>query len=155
MVTGLVAVVAVLPSCSTTRSKRASPTAATTVATATSSSSSSSSTTIAVVSTTGSTSRPPTTLPASSPEGSAAALYAAWTNGDRAAAERVAQPQAAAALFARRWQAGDGWTFAECSGAAGSIICAWQRPSGEQLLVRVQNTTGGSPATVSDVRFQP
>jgi hypothetical protein len=67
----------------------------------------------------------------------------------------VAQPDAVAALFARPWQAGDGWTFAGCSGAAGSIICTWQRPSGQQVLFRVQNVTGGQPVTVLDVRFQP
>ena len=79
-------------------------------------------------------------------------LYEAWTRGDRAAAEKVAQPDAVATLFARRWQAGDGWAFAECSGAAGSTICSWQRPGGEMLL-RVQNVTSGRP--VAEVRFQP
>jgi hypothetical protein len=58
-------------------------------------------------------------------------------------------------LFARRWQAGDGWSFAECTGAAGSLICTWQRPAGQQLLFRVRNMTGGLPVTVSEVRFQP
>ena len=94
-------------------------------------------------------------MPASSPEGFAQALYAAWTRDDRAGAEKVAQPQAVADLFARRWQASDGWSFAECSGAAGSLICTWQRPSGQQLLLRVRNVTGGLPVTVSEVRFQP
>jgi hypothetical protein len=92
---------------------------------------------------------------AASPEGHATALYEAWTRADRAAAERVAQPEAVTALFTRRWQAGDGWAFAECSGAAGSVICTWQRPSGQQLLLRVQNRTGGLPVTVAEVRFQP
>ena len=118
-------------------------------------STSTSSTTITVVTTTAAPSRPATTAPAaSSPEGHAKALYEAWTRGDRAAAETVAEPEAVAALFARPWQAGDGWSFSECSGAAGSIICTWERPSG-RLLFRVQNVTGGVPVTVSDVRFQP
>jgi len=97
----------------------------------------------------------PTTAPPSSPEGHAETLYAAWTRGDVAAAEKVAQPQAVATLFARRWQGSDGWSFAECSGAAGSVICTWKRPSGQQLLVRVQSAAGGLPVSVSDVRFQP
>lgn len=122
-------------------------------ATSTTSSSPPSSTSTAV-STTAVTSRPTTTTPASSPEGHANALYEAWTRGDRAAAEKVARPEAVSGLFARRWQAADGWSFVECSGAAGSIICTWQRPAG-QLLLRVQNVTGGVPVTVTDVRFQP
>jgi hypothetical protein len=97
---------------------------------------------------------PATTSPASSPEGYAKALFAAWTRGDRAAAARVAQPAAVAALFARPWHADDGWSFADCSGAAGSVICMWQRPAG-QLLFRVQNVTGGVPVSVAEVRFQP
>jgi hypothetical protein len=118
---------------------------------ATSSSSSSSSTTTVVPATTV-TSRATTTLPALSPEASAKALYDAWARGDRAAAETVAQPEAVATLFARRWQAADGWAFAECSGAAGSTICAWQRPGG-QLMLRVQNAAAGR--AVAEVRFQP
>jgi len=82
-------------------------------------------------------------------------LYAAWMRGDRAAADKVALTQAVTDLFARQWQTGDGWSFAECSGAAGSVICTWQRPSGQQLLFRIQNMAGGLPVTVSDVRFQP
>lgn len=105
--------------------------------------------------TTATTSRPTTSSPASSPAGFARLLYEAWTQGDRVAAGKVAQPEAVSALFARPWQAGDGWTFAECSGAAGSVICVWQRPGGQQVLFRVQNVTGGLPVTVSEVRFQP
>lgn len=148
--TGLMTVVALLASCSN-GDKRASAPPSTTLEATTSSSSSSSSTTTAAPFTTV-TSRPPTTAAPLSAEGSARALYDAWTRGDRAAADNVAQPAAVAALFARRWQPADGWSFAECSGAAGSLICAWQRPSG-QLLMRVQNVAGGRP--VAEVRFQP
>ncbi len=111
--------------------------------------------TTTVVTSTTAVPRPTTSALASSPEGHAQALYAAWTRGDVAAAGRVAQPEAVSALFARQWQASDGWTFGQCSGAAGSVICTWQRPAGEQLLVRVQSRTGGVPVTVSEVRFQP
>jgi len=153
MAAGVLTAAALLASCSNGGDKRASAPPPTTVDVTTSSSSSSSSTST-VVSTTTVASRPTTTSPASSPEGHAKALYDAWTKGDRAAAAKVAQPEAVTALFARPWQPGDGWAFVECGGAAGSIICTWQRPSG-QLLFRVQNVTGGVPVTVSDVRFQP
>jgi len=101
--------------------------------------------------TTSVTSRPATSAPASA-EAQAKALYAAWAAGHRAAAARVAEAEAVTALFARPWQASDGWTFAECSGAAGSLICAWRRPAGQMVLLRVQNAT---PAVVAEVRFQP
>jgi hypothetical protein len=96
------------------------------------------------------TSRPPATA-ASSPEVAAKSLYEAWTRGDRAAAARVAEPAAVTTLFGRTWQAGDGWAFSECTGAAGSFICTWARPAGQQVLMRVLN----APATVAEVRFQP
>ena len=151
----MVTAAALLASCSNGGDKRVSaPPPTTPEATTTSSSSSSSSTSTPVSTTTTVASRPTTTSPASSPEGHAKALYEAWTKGDRAAAEKVAQPEAVTALFARPWQPGDGWAFVECGGAAGSTICTWQRPSG-QLLFRVQNVTGGVPVTVSEVRFQP
>lgn len=84
-------------------------------------------------------------------ENAAQALYDAWTRADRAAAGAVAQPAAVAALFARPWQAGDGWAPAGCTGAAGSLVCTWQRPGDQQVLMRVAN----APATVAEVRFQP
>ena len=149
--TGVVIAASLLASCSRGGDKRASAPPPTTLEATTSSSSSSSSTTTVAPATTV-TSRPATTSPALSPETSAKALYDAWTRGDRAAAETVAQPEAVTTLFTRRWQATDGWAFAECSGAAGSTICAWQRPGG-QLMLRVQNATSGR--AVAEVRFQP
>ena len=148
---GLVAAVALLAACSSGGDKRASAPPPTTLDLTTSSSSSSSSTTTVVPATTV-TSRPTTTVPSLSPEAAATALYEAWTRGDRAAAERVAQPAAVNTLFTRRWQAGEGWSFAECSGAAGSTICTWQRTGG-QLMLRVQNATSGR--AVAEVRFAP
>jgi len=85
----------------------------------------------------------------------AKAFFAAWAAGDRAAAAKVGQADAVDVLFARRWQAADGWTFSECSGAAGSLICTWRRPSGQELLLRVQAGTGGVAVSVAEVRFQP
>ncbi|MGI8810132.1 MAG: hypothetical protein ACR2KK_20260 [Acidimicrobiales bacterium] len=143
--------VALLASCSNGDDGRTSAPPPTTLEVTTSSSSPSSSTTT-VVTTTAVTSRSTTTVPPLSPEASAKALYDAWTRADRTAAEKVAQPAAVTELFNRRWQAGDGWSFSECSGAAGSLICTWQRPAG-QLLMRVQNAASGLP--VAEVRFQP
>jgi len=147
-------VLASLSACSGNGRDRTAPAAPTTAeANTTSSTSSSSSTTTVVTSTTAA--RPTTTSPAASPEGHATALYEAWMRADQGAAGRVAQAEAVTALFARRWQAGDGWTFSECTGAAGSLICTWRRPGGQELLLRVRNSTGGLPITVSEARFQP
>ncbi len=146
--------VVALSSCSNADDQTAAPTTAT-VAPVSSVSSVSSTTTPAPTTTTTATPRSTTTAVAASPEGFARTLYDAWTRGDRSAAARVAAPEAVTALFARPWQASDGWTFSECSGAAGSLICTWARPAGQQVLFRVRNITGGLPVTVLEVRFQP
>lgn len=146
----VVVVLAVLTACSDGDDDGAAPAATTAlVATTTSSSTPSSSTTTVPPSSTV-TSRPATTVGVS-PESAAKSLYDAWMRGDRAAAARVAQPAAVTTLFGRAWQAGDGWAFSECTGAAGSTICTWARPGGQQVLLRVQN----APAMVAEVRFQP
>ena len=150
--TVLLAVTALNASCSNGTSSRSSPSTTAAFEASTSSVATSTSTTTVVSSTTA-TSRLTTTSVASSPESYAAALYAAWTQGDRAAAARVAEPQAVTDLFSRQWLAGDGWSFAECSGAAGSVICTWRRPAGQQLLLRVQ--AAGRTVAVAEVRFQP
>ncbi len=138
-----------MTSCADGDGDEAAPVVTTAVEATTSSTLNSSSTTTVPPASTA-TSRPATTT-GITPETAAKSLYEAWTKGDRTAAARVAQPAAVTALFARTWQAGDGWAFSECSGAAGSSICAWARLSGQQVLFRVQN----SPATVAEVRFQP
>ena len=145
------AAVALLTSCSDDDDEEdgAAP-AVTTVNEATTSSSTSSSSTTTVPSGSTATSRPPTTA-SISPESAARSLYDAWSRGDRTAAARVAQPAAVTTLFARAWQASDGWAFSECTGAAGSFICTWGRPSGQQVLFRVQSM----PVSVAEVRFQP
>jgi hypothetical protein len=149
------AALGLLPSCAGRDDDgNAAPAVTTTVVAATSPAPSSSSTTTPAPATTV-TSRVATTVATTTPEATARALFEAWTKGDRAAAGKVAQAAAVTALFARPWQASDGWTFAECNGAAGSLICTWQRPAGQQLLFRVQNLTGGLPVTVAEVRFQP
>lgn len=148
------AVLSVLGGCAKSTNTSAARSPATAPVTVTSSSSSSSSSTTLPAATT-TTARATTTTSAPSPEALAKALYEAWTKGDRAAAAKVAQPAAVTAIFARTWQAADGWSFVDCTGAAGSLICTWQRPSGQQLLMRVQNATGGVPVTVAEARFQP
>jgi len=122
----------------------------TTVAAPVTSSSSSTTTSTTMVAPATSVTPPPTS--ATTPQARATAFYEAWTRGDRAAAMSLGEPEAVATLFARTWSVADGWSFSECSGAAGSLICAWQRPSG-QLLLRVRNATGGLPVSVTDVRF--
>jgi len=107
-------------------------------------------TTVAAAVTTTTTASTP--APASGPEERARAFYEAWTRGDRASAAALGEAEAVTTLFGRTWSAGDGWAFAECSGAAGSVICAWDRPSG-QLLLRVESASGDKPVTVSEVRF--
>ncbi len=86
------------------------------------------------------------------PQDQAKAFYDAWSKGDRTAATALGEPAAVAAIFARPWSAADGWTFSECSGAAGSAICAWQGGPG-QLQMLVRGATGGLAVTVVDVKF--
>ena len=145
----MVTFLAVLTSCSDGDDDGAAPAVTTTVETTTSSSTTSSSTTTVPPASTV-TSRPATTV-GLSPESAAKSLFEAWTKGDRAAAATVAQPAAVTTLFGRTWRASDGWAFSECTGAAGSLICTWARPSGQQVLFRVQN----APGRVAEVRFQP
>jgi len=95
-------------------------------------------------------STPPVT--ASTPEEQAKAFYEAWSKGDRAKASALGEPAAVAAIFARPWSAGDGWSFSECSGAAGSEICTWQGGS-QELKLLVRGDSGGLSVTVVDVRF--
>jgi len=82
------------------------------------------------------------------------ATYDAWAAGDRAAADRVAEPAAADTLFTRTWTSADGWAFLRCEGAAGSVFCVWQRP-GEQLLIKAGNTAGGGPVNAVVFRASP
>ncbi|MBA3267269.1 MAG: hypothetical protein H0T70_03290 [Acidimicrobiia bacterium] len=147
---GAIALVAVTGACSGGSDDGAAtlPTAPTTASTTPPPTTEPSTTVVSSVETT----TPPPPTSSSSPEAQARALYDAWTRGDRAAAVTLAEPEAVTMLFARTWQAGDGWTFAECSGAAGSVICAWNGPS-EQLLLRVQSGSGDQPVTVSEIRF--
>jgi len=148
------AALAFLTGCSSGAGTSSGAPVATTAAPATEPTSSTSSTSTTEASSTTTAPRATTTVARLTPEASAKALFAAWTAGDRAAAAKVAQASAVDTLFARAWRAADGWAFSECSGAAGSTICTWKRTSGEQLLMRVQNATGGGSVSVAEIRFQ-
>jgi hypothetical protein len=81
-------------------------------------------------------------------------LFQAWANGDQSTAANYATGEALATLFARAYNAGDGWTFDTCEGAAGHFICTWKRPGGN-LSLKGNNNTGAPFYFVQDVRFQP
>jgi hypothetical protein len=59
-------------------------------------------------------------------------FYNAWTYNDRASARKSGTPDAVGTLFARTWQASDGWTFVGTEGAAGHLYDTWSRPGSEQ-----------------------
>lgn len=80
-------------------------------------------------------------------------VYDAWSRNDRWAAAMEAMPQAVAALFARSWDASDGWSFVRCEGAMGHLFCKWQR-SGEQLVLRINDNAGAPFYFVEDVSFE-
>ncbi len=83
-------------------------------------------------------SRSPVDAAASSAEEVARAAFTAWRTGDDATLRSLATPEAADAAIAARAVGGDGWSFARCDGAAGSLYCTWTR--GAQVLTeRVSN----------------
>ncbi len=92
-------------------------------------------------------------LRASSAAAAADLVYQAWTKSDRAAAAYEAIPLAIEQLFARNWQAADGWTPAGCEGAAGSFVCKWQR-TGETLSLEGNDSTGAPFYYVNNVTFE-
>lgn len=102
-----------------------------------------------------------TTTAPTNPEQFAKALYADWQAGDRTAAATVASPEAVDQLFEFAYEplptnAGptDPYTFQNCEGAAGSIICTWSGQDNAQIVMTVRNTTGGLPVLVVNVTRQ-
>ena len=93
-------------------------------------------------------------LASQSGQGAADAVFTAWANGDRAAALKNATPQAVNQLFARTWQASDGWSFAGCGVAAGSFLCTWNRP-GQQLVLEGNDNTGAPFTYIRNAAFEP
>jgi len=113
-------------------------------------------------STTGSTIATTTTTTAPScadTQSCAQALYAAWKQGDRAAAAKVAAPAAVTKMFSHPYapiQTSSGpqdpFRFTNCTGAAGSAICVFDGQD-QQIQMRVRNSTGGLPIEVEEVKW--
>ena len=61
-------------------------------------------------------------------------VFQAWTKNDQATASYYATPGALISLFARPWNATDGWVFAGCNAAAGHAFCTWNRTGGKLVL---------------------
>jgi peptidoglycan hydrolase-like protein with peptidoglycan-binding domain len=93
-------------------------------------------------------------LRASSGAAAADLVYQAWTKNDRSTAAYEAIPLAIEQLFARTWNASDGWTSAGCGVAAGTFGCTWQR-TGEKLILEGNDSTGAPFYYVNNVTFQP
>ncbi len=103
-----------------------------------------------------------TTVVSADPQGYAVALFNAWKAADRAAASRVASPDAVNQMFAVPYQAQsssngpvDPFSFEGCQGAAGSMICTWKAQGVGTIAMRVRNTTGGLPVLVVEVQRSP
>ena len=87
------------------------------------------------------------------PEGTAMALYDAWTQADPGAANLVATHEAVMTLFARPWQPSDGWTFEHSDGTAGHTYFVWGRP-GEELALGVATMHEVEENQVDQVLFR-
>ena len=81
-------------------------------------------------------------------------VFQAWSNNDQVAASHNATPQALSTLFGRPWNAADGWTFANCGGAAGHVYCTWNRAGGN-LVVGGPDPGGGPIAGVVQMSWLP
>jgi len=79
-------------------------------------------------------------------------VFQAWSNNDQVAASHNATPQALSTLFGRPWNAADGWTFANCGGAAGHVYCTWNRAGGS-LVVGGPDPGGGLYIYADSVTF--
>jgi hypothetical protein len=87
-------------------------------------------------------------------------LYAAWQNGDRAAAAKVATPQAVTQIFAINTAEGSGLTFDGCRKTGTQPVpkvCTYSRPGGE-LTITVSVVEGkrvASAATLGPAATTP
>ena len=82
----------------------------------------------------------------------AQSLFQAWSNNDQVTAANYATADALATLFARPWNASDGWTFDKCGGAAGHFICNWNG-TGKTLTMDGNDNTGAPFYYVMSVQF--
>jgi hypothetical protein len=80
-------------------------------------------------------------------------LFAAWQNGDRTAAAKVASADAVNQMFARAYPASGPYSFSNCGPAAGSLYCTWNGQHGASLQMTVRTLTGGLPIQVEMVQF--
>ena len=136
----------------------------TTASTSTSTTIATTTTTLAPVTTAAPvTTSPPTTVapsPCTTPQACAQALYDAWKHNDKTAAALAADPAAVTKMFSVPFvaiQTNSGpmdpyQTGPACQGAAGSTFCTWDGQDLE-LRMRVQNSTGGVPIRVNEVRL--
>ena len=105
--------------------------------------------------TTGPATTTTTSLPALTPDDPrsyAQYFFAAWRNGDRSAAARVASAQAVDQMFSVPYDPARGYAFTGCGAAAGSQYCTWTATNGATLVVQVRTLTGGLPVQVIGVQ---
>ncbi|MBK7782248.1 MAG: hypothetical protein IPJ58_16040 [Ardenticatenia bacterium] len=84
----------------------------------------------------------------------AQAVFQAWMADERAVAEPLTDPAAAAdldALFAQPFDAGAGWSYDHCEGAAGSVFCTWYGASAT-LVIQVRSIE--PPVLVTSIRME-
>lgn len=80
-------------------------------------------------------------------------VFHAWSSNDQVAASHNATAAALSTLFGRPWSAADGWTFANCGAAAGSVYCTWNRAGGS-LAIGGPDPGGGLYIYAENVTFQ-
>ena len=86
---------------------------------------------------------------------SAKAVFAAWENGNRAAAARFAEDEAVTKLFAISTSDASGLRFGGCSATGDDPFpkeCVWSRPGGE-LTMEVEKQ--GDTPIVTNVTYGP
>ncbi len=92
---------------------------------------------------------------ANDPQSYAQYLFAAWRNGDRDAAAKVASPDAVNQMFSAPYDAARGFAFTSCGVAAGSSYCTWQATDNATIVMQVRTLTGGLPVQVVGVNRNP
>lgn len=80
-------------------------------------------------------------------------VFQAWSGNDQVSAGYNATPTALSTLFARPWNANDGWTFDSCGFALGHIYCTWNRTGGK-LVIGGPDPGGGLYIFADSVNFQ-
>jgi hypothetical protein len=157
---GLVAVLAIaLGVVAVTRDDNSESASTTTSTNATSTTAGTTTTSTTSATTTTSTPAPPSTTVAlppitNSPQSYAEYLFAAWQNGNQAAAANVASPEAVSQMFAQPYPAKGPYTLSSCGPAAGSLYCTLNGQNGATIQMTVRTLTGGLPIQVLEVQFK-